>query len=199
MRILFALSGFHRFDRGAEVALISLAQELVRLGQDVIPSKRVRAGIVAVNKVAGAHLVVAGDGPLRDEIDQTAARLLPGRYTRLSVAPQEMPSLYQSADVFLHLSEEESFGNVFLEAMACGLPIVGNDSSRLRWIVGDDEYLLNSDNSDDVSEKLLAAWKENQSKERRLARAKSFSWKQIAKTYLNFFQEVVSNTGTGIH
>ena len=35
MRILFALSGLHRHDRGAEIAFISLAEELARLGESV--------------------------------------------------------------------------------------------------------------------------------------------------------------------
>ena len=33
VRILFALAGLHRVDRGAEVAFISVARELVKLGQ----------------------------------------------------------------------------------------------------------------------------------------------------------------------
>ena len=72
-----------------------------------------------------AHLVVAGDGHLRQEGDALAQQLMPGRYSRISLTAPEMPDLYRSADVFLHMSLLESFGNVFLEAMASGLPIVG--------------------------------------------------------------------------
>src|SRR5208283_2865906 len=35
MRILFALAGFHRYNRGAEVALLAVAKELTRLGDKV--------------------------------------------------------------------------------------------------------------------------------------------------------------------
>ena len=107
----------------------------------LIPTKRVEAGIDAVSRIPGAHLVVAGNGPLQRAVEATAARLMPDRFTLLSVPAHQMPSLYQSADVFLHLSKDKSFGNVFLEAMACGLPVVGHDSPRLRWIVGDNEFL----------------------------------------------------------
>jgi len=93
----------------------------------LIPSKRAEIGIEAVSQIPGAHLVVAGDGPLRQASDELAARLMPGRFTRLSLTPERMPALYQSADVFLHLSKAESFGNVYIEAMACGLPIVGHE------------------------------------------------------------------------
>ena len=90
-------------------------------------SKRVEIGIQAVSELSDAHLVVAGDGPLRRVIDAEAARLLPGRFTRLSLPPERMPALYRSSDVFLHLSKAESFGNVFIEAMACGIPIVAHE------------------------------------------------------------------------
>src|SRR5262249_45228543 len=50
----------------------------------LIPSKRVDIGIEAVSRIPDAHLVVAGDGPLRATIDAKAAQLLPGRLTRLS-------------------------------------------------------------------------------------------------------------------
>jgi len=95
----------------------------------LIPSKRVAAGIEAVSRIPDAHLVGAGNGPLRASIEDTAARMLPGRFMLLSVPSADMPELYRSADVFLHLSKGESFGNVYLEAIASGLPVVGHDSA----------------------------------------------------------------------
>ena len=100
---------------------------IVLMVSALISSKRVDAGIEAVSRIPDAHLVVAGDGPLRQAINAKAARLLPGRFTQLSVAPERMPQLYRSADIFLHLCKEEAFGNVFVEAMACGLPVVGHE------------------------------------------------------------------------
>src|SRR3546814_16916180 len=36
----------------------------------------------------------------------------------------------------------ESFGNVFIEAWASGLPVIGHDTERLRWILGAESQLL---------------------------------------------------------
>src|SRR5690606_23785384 len=47
----------------------------------LIESKRVGLGVEAVSRIPDAHLVVAGNGPLRPAIDEMAARLLPGRFT----------------------------------------------------------------------------------------------------------------------
>jgi glycosyltransferase involved in cell wall biosynthesis len=157
------------------------------------PSKRVEIGIEAVSRIPDAHLVVAGDGPLRQTLDELAVRCLPGRFTRISLTPDQMPALYQSADVFLHLSMEESFGNGFVEAMACGLPIVGHDSPRLRWIVGDKEYLVDTTDPANVARGLELA--RNAPASDRLTRAENaarFSWSRIANLYRKFLTEVVA-------
>jgi glycosyltransferase involved in cell wall biosynthesis len=157
-------------------------------------NKRVGMGIEAVSRIPDAHLVVAGDGPLRQAIDASAAALLPGRYTRLTVSPEKMPALYRSADIFLHLSKEESFGNVYIEAMACGLPIVAHDSPRLRWIVGNDEYLLDTTDHIAVTKHIELARASPARREERAKKAAAFSWPKIAAMYRNFMQEVVSAT-----
>lgn len=156
-------------------------------------TKRVEAGIEAVSRIPDAHLVVAGDGPLRQACHDLAARLMPGRFTRLSLAPERMPALYQSADVFLHLSKEESFGNVFVEAMACGLPIVAHDSPRLRWIVGDHEFLLDTGDSAAIAQHIgLARQAGTSDRQARVERAARFSWTKIGQSYREFLAEVVA-------
>jgi glycosyltransferase involved in cell wall biosynthesis len=161
----------------------------------LIPSKRVEVGLAAVSRIPNAHLVVAGDGPLRGAIAKAAAESLPGRFTQLTVPAGKMPGLYQSADVFLHCSKEESFGNVFVEAMACGLPVVGHDAPRLRWIVGDDESLVDSNDVAAVAKGIERAQRLNGvGRQNRIERAKNFSWTRIAKKYREFFDDVLAGS-----
>jgi glycosyltransferase involved in cell wall biosynthesis len=160
-------------------------------------NKRVDMGIKAVSHIPHMHLVVAGDGPLRREIDARAAALLPGRYTRLKVSQDRMPALYRSADVFLHLSKEESFGNVYIEAMACGLPIVAHDSPRLRWIVGDDEFLLDTVDDLAIAKKIETARDSApHRREERAIRAANFSWPKISAMYRSFMEEIIEASGS---
>jgi glycosyltransferase involved in cell wall biosynthesis len=156
-------------------------------------SKRVADGIEALRRVPGAHLVVAGDGPLRASVEATATEKLPGRFTLVSVPAEKMPLLYRSADIFLHLSKEESFGNVFLEAMASGLPIVGHDSPRLRWIVGDGEFLVDTEDHDTIAAAINAAAAAPREKSAaRIARAGEFSWVKVGALYREFLQDIVA-------
>jgi glycosyltransferase involved in cell wall biosynthesis len=170
---------------------------IVLMVSALIPSKRVNIGIEIVSRISNAHLVVAGDGPLRDTIDSYAASLLPGRFTRMTVPAATIPLLYRSADVFLHLSKTESFGNVYLEAMASGLPVVAHHSPRLRWIVGDDEFLLDTDNVVAAASAIERASSLSQlGKNKRLAKAASYSWSNIAVSYREFMHEVSTRSAT---
>ncbi|MES2290518.1 MAG: glycosyltransferase family 4 protein [Pseudomonadota bacterium] len=158
----------------------------------LIPSKRVDVGIRAVAQMPDVHLVDAGDGPMREEIDRLANDLMPGRFSRISVKPEQMPSLYRSADVFLHLSKDESFGNVYVEAMACGLPVVAHDWPRTRWIVGDDEFLADSDDQNALVTAIRSALDANGAgRDARLDRAKRFAWGNIAAQYRDFFSTLI--------
>jgi glycosyltransferase involved in cell wall biosynthesis len=166
---------------------------IVLMVSALIPTKRVEVGIDAVSRVPDAHLVVAGNGPLRQAIEANAARLLPGRFTLLSVAAERMPALYRSADLFLHLSKEESFGNVFLEAMACGLPVVAHDTPRVRWIVGDDQFLVDTTDPAAISAGIDKARNAPPTKrQERIVKAASFSWTKIGAMYRDFLQEMVA-------
>jgi len=111
---------------------------IVVMASALIPSKRVDHAVTSVAQIPNACLVVAGNGPDRQAIADLAAERLPGRHRLLgSVNRQLMPHIFRQADAFLHMSQEEPFGIVYLEAGASGLPIVCHDSPVSRWIMGD--------------------------------------------------------------
>ena len=164
-------------------------KKIVLMVSAFIETKRVMDGMRAVAEVPGAHFAVAGDGPLRGEVEALARDILPGRFTRLELPAAEMPVLYHSADAFLHMSLTESFGNVYVEAMASGLPVVAHDSARLRWIVGERETLC--DTTDRAA--TVAALGRALARGRDVPdpRAGQFAWSAIAARYHDFARQVV--------
>lgn len=168
-------------------------RQVVLMVSAMIPSKNVNRGIEAVSKLDGVMLVVAGDGPMRAELERQAAKLLPGRYRQLRVAPADMPSLYRTADAFLHLSQDESFGNVYVEAMACGTPIVAYDLPRTRWILGEEGFLCPDESPDSVAHALAQAFEKGpRQAEGLVRRSEAFAWPRIARQYRDFLREVVN-------
>jgi len=163
---------------------------LVLMVSALIPSKNVAEAIEAVAAVPDATLVVAGDGPLRDQLRQLAEERLPGRYRQLTVPAADMPALYRSADVFLHLSRDESFGNVYVEALACGIPVVAYDSPRTRWIVGDTGFLADGPAPQSIGTQIAMAMGSGDRRQR-VERAVQFDWCNIAAQYRQFLARVV--------
>lgn len=73
------------------------------------------------NQRPAVRVLIVGDGPARPEVEQrlgAAARLVGYR------SGEDLADHYAAADLFAFASRTETFGNVVLEAMASGLPVV---------------------------------------------------------------------------
>ena len=163
------------------------------------PNKRVLDGIRAVAAVDDAWLVVAGDGSMRGDVDRLAAAMMPGRFRRLTVSGEQMPGLYRCANVFLHLARDESFGNVYVEAVASGLPVVAHDSPAARWIIGDNGWFVDSDVPGSataaLSDVLRGKWSPPHDGVAQTVRR--FDWAVIAAEYRRFLEEIVASKNGG--
>lgn len=89
-----------------------------------------------------AHLVMAGAGPLQEELLGAArAAGLADRLHLVGVVHNaDLPAFMNALDVFVLPSEtrpnwREQFGRVAVEAMACGVPVVGSDSGEIPHVL----------------------------------------------------------------
>jgi glycosyltransferase involved in cell wall biosynthesis len=94
--------------------------------------------------------VIAGDGPLRPDLQRTAVELGFGPKDVQFAGPvEDMRSMYQSADVFLLTSAYEGTPNVVLEAMACALPVVSTRVGDVPDVITNAETGLLADPNDE--------------------------------------------------
>jgi glycosyltransferase involved in cell wall biosynthesis len=80
--------------------------------------------------VANSLLLLAGDGPLKEELRVETARLgISDRVRFLGFVNQtQLPALYTAADVMVLPSEYDAFGVVVNEAILCGCPVIASNS-----------------------------------------------------------------------
>ena len=124
--------------------VVCVSRLVARKGQDVLI-----CGIASVRRrVPGATLVVVGGGPYRETLEAMAVDVAPlGSVVFTGQVPEEdLPSYYRLGEVFampcrsrLGGFEVEGWGNVFIEAAACGRPVVVGDSGGAREALVDGE------------------------------------------------------------
>jgi alpha-1,6-mannosyltransferase len=88
------------------------------------------------NAKVPAVLVLAGDGTRRTALAYRAARL-PVRFAGHIAGRAAVAALLASADVVVQPGPVETFGLAAVEALACGTPVVVNESSALPEVIGD--------------------------------------------------------------
>jgi len=88
-----------------------------------------------VQKHVRARLVLVGDGPEREATERQAHALGIDRQVSFLGDQESVADILPVADVFLLPSQHESFGLAALEAMSCGVPVVGSRIGGLPEVI----------------------------------------------------------------
>lgn len=105
-----------------------------------VPEKGLHDLLAAAQRVRGRkRLLFAGNGLLRDELRSAASPDL--EVELLShVTHEEMADAYAQMDILVLPSRTtptwaEQFGRVLVEALWCGVPVIGSDSGEIPWVI----------------------------------------------------------------
>jgi phosphatidyl-myo-inositol dimannoside synthase len=181
-----------RHGLGDRPLVVCVSRLVARKGQDVL----IRAMRSVQRRVPEAALLIVGSGPHERALRGLAERA-PTRSVTFAgeVSESDLPRYYALGDVFampcrtrLGGLEVEGWGNVFLEAAACGRPVVVGDSggSREALIHGETGLLVDGADVDAVAE-ALASLLEDPPYARRLGKAgrawveREHTWSAVAE------------------
>jgi alpha-1,6-mannosyltransferase len=163
------------------------------------PEKNVRTLFQAFEELSGNdhdkfHLMVVGDGPMRDQLIELRKKTGAVSWLRYCSDQDSLAKIYRAADLFVHPSVQETFGLVALESQACGTPVVGIRGSYMDRIIFADQSNWTSENSASSLASAIAATAktdlERAGIEASRRVAKRYSWEHVFTRMFDFYSTI---------
>jgi glycosyltransferase involved in cell wall biosynthesis len=119
-------------------------------------------------------------------------------------AHEELPAFLRAGDLLVHASVREQFGQVLVEAMACGLPAIAVDRGGPAAIVDDPEngWLVPPDDRDALAAAMVEAASDGYERRLRGVRARQnaldrYSWSQIGRELAAIVRAAIAGPTAG--
>lgn len=183
--------------------ILSVGYLIERKGHEYL----IRAMKEILKEKDDVRLRIVGSGPLEGKLKSLISELDLEEYVDIikNVSDDELLKLYNSSDVFVLPAVVDSQGNteglgvVLLEAMACGVPVIGSDVGGILDIIKDRENGLLRREKDflGISRVIIKLVKDeicrkNLSLKGFATIKKRFTWAKISETYSDVYKQVVS-------
>lgn len=147
-------------------------------------------------------LQMVGDGAQRSELEKMVIDHGLNRVVTFSgwVEREKLVDVYRGADIFATATSWEGMPNTVLEAMACGLPVVGTAAPGMDQLVqnGVNGYLVPVGDATKLADRLRmlienAVERRRMGQESRKIAAEQFSWDYIAAQYVDVYRRVTNS------
>jgi glycosyltransferase involved in cell wall biosynthesis len=160
-----------------------------------------RAFKLIQGQIPEASLIVVGDGSERESLQSLSVELqLRNVEFTGPVRPEEMPSYYDKADVYLNSPSIDNMPNSIIEAFACGLPVVSTNAGGIPYIVANGEtgLLVNVGNHKALASAAIRLFNENGLSAKLTGNARSeverYSWTRVRRDWLRVYQQLAGRT-----
>ncbi len=188
----------HPLARGADPLLLTARRLVPRTGVQEL----VRAMPAVLSDRPGARLVIAGDGPLRGDLEHLIRDLaLQERVHMIGyVSDANLLGWYRAADLFvLPTTELEGFGMSTIEALACGTPAIGTPVGGTPEILKslDPDLIAPGSSADDLAATILRVVNQDGRLQALATRTRAhivprMSWPVIAERHLALYERVAA-------
>ena len=178
--------------RERDRVVLSVGGLVARKGQDMV----IRALPQVLQSIPNTVYLIVGGGPDRERLESLAVAM--GVRDRVVftgyAADSDLPHIYALSDVFIMPSrinveacDVEGFGLVFLEAGACGKPVIGGRSGGISDAIVEEKtgFLVTPHDPDNIAQVLVRLLSDKElsgrmGEEGRLRVINGFSWEQVS-------------------
>lgn len=148
-------------------------------------------------------LLLAGDGPLRGEMEEMARSLGIQHRVRFLGIRRDVPQLMNAADAYVMSSSREGLPNVLLEAHATGLPVVATDVGGNPEIVldGKSGFVVPPRNSDALAEAMQRVMGMGERERLQMGAVgrqhtiENYSMERVVQQWESLYRELLSRRG----
>lgn len=204
-----------KFSLGKKNKIVMTASRIINEKRNILGEKGIINLIESFSKISPKYpdlrlLIAVGKPPesLSNEFN-AALEMLTG-YAHLRnigdkiivnvFSLQEMPNIYKEADLFVLASENETFGQVFIESMACGIPVIGTKVGGIPEIITDsyNGYLVPPDDASVLAQRIETVLNNRQIRDSFVKAGiktvhEKFTLEEQFSSFINMLQKMVSS------
>ena len=170
-----------------EFTLMSVGHLIERKGHDI--------PVAALASLPNVHLLIAGDGPERKNLEELARQNgVADRVIFLGALSQAaLTEYYGAVDALVLASSREGWANVLLESMACGTPVIASDVWGTPEVVAAPEagVLMRERTAKGLVEAAAVLRANYPSHEDTRRYAERFSWADTTQGQIDLFRKVI--------
>lgn len=145
------------------------------------------------------HLTIIGDGHYKDPLVALTNTLALTKHVTFAgaLSHTDMAAILRESDLFALPTMAEAFGNVFLEALACGLPIVGSDMGSVPELIGPENGVLVSPTNHAAMADAIKKLAHDPDTRMRMHvtnredATKRYSWHAVAEQYARVYRSII--------
>ncbi|MGF1590185.1 MAG: glycosyltransferase [Pleurocapsa sp.] len=162
-------------------------------------------GLAQAVDLSQVAVIVAGDGPMREEIETELSKLTPNLHLLGRVAPENVPALLVNCDLHVTTSEKETRGLTILEAFAAGIPVIAPNCGGVIENIqdGSNGLLYTPGDRLDFADKLKLLIENNRLRQAMGDRARlsvqEYSWSQAVQNLVALWQEAIQKSKVRSH
>lgn len=144
------------------------------------------------------HLALAGEGPIKTEIEQLAVELGVSEKVHFLGFRRDIPTLIQAANAVILISQQEGLPRSIMEAMCLNTPVIGSDIRGTRDLLSDNcGLLVELGNTEAIARAMMRVREDSESlakmAEKARIKIKDYDIEQIIEQYAAIYSLAINN------